>query len=155
MKATYKGKKEVKNFTLRNVDPTLMTSSSDLKDLIKTNFHDDVKCGDFDVGYMVGTEVIRVWTEEDLKEMWGEIRKNWCTTLLCDGLVDDESSKSNKSSKPGRKRQTTKLLLLNGRTFVQSLHDLVSQDTNMHGHIHALHNSINIKICDRIWENPP
>ena len=81
----------------------LMTSSSDLKDLIKTNFHDDV--GDFDVSYMVGTEVIRVRTEEDLKEMWGEIRKNRCTTLWCDGLVDDESSKSNKSSKPGHKRK--------------------------------------------------
>ena len=83
-----------------------MTSSSDLKDLIKTNFHDDIKTGD-DVGYMVGTEVIRVRTEEDLKEMWGEVRKNWCTTLWCDGLVVDESSKSNsnKSSKPGRKRK--------------------------------------------------
>ena len=34
--------------------------------------------------------------------MWGEIRKNQCATLWCDGLVDDESSKSNKS---GRKRK--------------------------------------------------
>ena len=105
LKATYKGQKEVKKFTLRNVDPTLMTSSSDLKDLIKTNFHDDIKSGDFDVGYMVGTEIIRVRTEEDLKEMWGEIRKNRCTALWCDGLVDDESGKSSKSSKPGRKRK--------------------------------------------------
>ena len=74
---------------------------------MKTNFRDNniIKCGDFDVGYMVGTKVIRVRTEEDLKEMWGEIRKNWCTTFWCDGLVDNESSKSNKSSKPGRKRK--------------------------------------------------
>ena len=64
MKATYKGKKK---FTLRNVDPTLMTSSSDLKDFMKTNFH-DVKPGDFNVGYMVGTEVIRVQTKEDSKK---------------------------------------------------------------------------------------
>ena len=87
-----------------------MTSSSDLKDLIKTNFHDDVKSGDFDVGNMVGTEVIRVQAEEDLKEMWGEIRKNRCTTLWCDGLVDDESSKSSKSSKPGRKKSVQHLM---------------------------------------------
>ena len=33
LKATYKGKKEVKKFTLRNVDPTLIRSSGDLKDL--------------------------------------------------------------------------------------------------------------------------
>ena len=104
MKATYKGKKEVKKFTLRNVDPTLMMSSNDLKDLSKTNFHNDVKSGDFDVACMVGAEVIRVQTE-DLKEMWGEIRKNQCTTLWCDSLVDCERSKSNKSSKPGRKRK--------------------------------------------------
>jgi hypothetical protein len=57
---------------------------------------------------MVGTEVIRVRTEEDLKEMWGEIRKNRCTTLWCDGLVDHESqckSGSSKSNKSGRKRK--------------------------------------------------
>ena len=69
LRTTYKGKKEVKKFTHRNVDPALITSSDDLKDLIKTNLHDDTKSGDFDVGYMymMGTEVIRVRTEEDSK----------------------------------------------------------------------------------------
>ena len=48
---------------------------------LKTTFHDDIKSGDSDVGYMVRAEVIRVRTEEDLKEMGGEIRNNRCTTL--------------------------------------------------------------------------
>ena len=104
LKATYKGKKDAKTFTLRDVDPSVITSSDDLKDLIKTCLHDDIKSGDFDVGYMPGTNVIRVRTEEDLKEMWADIKKSksQCTTLWCDGLFDDESGKSGKS---GRKRK--------------------------------------------------
>ena len=46
---------------------------------------------------MVGTEIIRVRTE-DLKEMWGEIKRSPCTALRCDGLVDDSSGKLSKSS---------------------------------------------------------
>ena len=83
----------------------LITSSDDLKDLIKKNLHDDIKCGDFDVGYMEGTEVISVRIKEDLKEMWGDIMKSQCTTLWCDGLVDEASGKSGKSSKSGHKRK--------------------------------------------------
>ena len=105
LKATYKGRKDVKKFTLRNVDPALITSSDDLKGLIRANLHNDIKSGDFDVGYMIGSEVIRVRTEEDLKEMWGDIHKSSSTTLWCDGLIDDESGKSSKSSKSSRKRK--------------------------------------------------
>ena len=68
LKATHKGKKDVKKFTLCNVCPSAITSSDDLKDLIKTNLHDDNNWpGDFKVGYMMGIEVIRVQTKEDLK----------------------------------------------------------------------------------------
>ena len=77
----------------------------DLKDLIKTNLHDDIWPGDFDVGYTTGTEVIRVWTEEDLKEMWGDIKKSSSTALWCDGLIDYESDKPSKFGKSGRKRK--------------------------------------------------
>lgn len=105
LKASYKGKKDVKKFTLRNVDPTLITSSGDLKELIKANLQDDIKSGDFDVGYMVGNEVTRVRTEEDLREMWSDLRKSNSTTLWCDGLIDEESGKASKSSKSSRKRK--------------------------------------------------
>ena len=104
LKASCKGK-DVKKFTLRNVDPSLITSSGDLKELIKANLHDDIKSGDFDVGYMIGNEVIRVRTEEDLREMWGDLRKSSSTTLWCDGLIDEESGKASKSSNSSRKRK--------------------------------------------------
>ena len=50
LKAACKGEKEVKKFTLRNVDPTQITLSDDLKDFIETYFHGDMKSGDFNVG---------------------------------------------------------------------------------------------------------
>ena len=105
LKASCKGKKDVKKFTLRNVDPSLITSSGNLKELIKANLHDDIKSRDFDVGYMIGNEVIRVHTEEDLREMWGDLRKSSSTTLWCDGLIDEESGKASKSSNSSRKRK--------------------------------------------------
>ena len=56
-------------------------------------------------GYMLGTEVIRVRTVEDLKEMWCDIKKasGQNATLWCDGLVDDERLKTSKS---GSKRKS-------------------------------------------------
>ena len=51
-----------------------------LKDLSKTNLHNDIKSGDFDVGYIVETKVTSVWTE-NLKEMWGDIKNNQCKTV--------------------------------------------------------------------------
>ena len=98
LKAACKGKKDMKTFTLRNVDTTAITSSHHLKDLIKESLHDDISSGNFDVGYMQGTNVIRVRTKDDISEMWSDIRKQRsCTTLWCDGLVEfgSKCSKSN------------------------------------------------------------
>ena len=50
---------------------------------------------------MTGTEVIRVWTAEYLKEMWGNIKKSGSTALWCDGLIDDESDKPSIFGKSG------------------------------------------------------
>ena len=55
LKAACKGKKDIKTFTLSNVDTTTITSSHRLKDLIKESLHDDISSGNFDVGYMQGT----------------------------------------------------------------------------------------------------
>ena len=81
------------------MDPSDITSSDDLKRLIKRNLRDNITLGDFDVGYMLGTEVIRVRTVEDLRQMLCDIRKasGQNATLWCDGLVDDERLKTSKS----------------------------------------------------------
>ena len=100
LKATCKGKlKEFKTFTLRNVDTAAVVSSQDLKKLIKESLHDDISSRDFDIGYMQGSNVIRVRTKEDMSEMWSEVKKQGM--LWCDGLID-AGSKANKSGRRGR-----------------------------------------------------
>ena len=103
LKVVCKGKKDIKTFTLRNVDTTAITSSDDLKELIKESLGDDIHSGNVDVGYMQGTNnVIRDRTRDDISEMWSDIRKQRSyTTLWCDGLVEVGS----KCSKSGVKRK--------------------------------------------------
>ena len=100
LKAAYKGKKEFKTFTLRNVDTAAIASSKDLKKLIKDRLRDDISSKDFDIGYMQGSNVIRVRTKEDLSEMWLEVKKQG--TLWCDGLLDT-GSQATKASRKGRR----------------------------------------------------
>ena len=91
--------KDSKTFTLRNVDVAAVLLSQDLKKLIKESLHDDICSRDFDIGYMQGSNVIRVCTKEDMLEMWSEVKKQGM--LWCDGLVDT-GSKANKSGRKGR-----------------------------------------------------
>ena len=100
LKANCKGKlKEFKTFTLRNVDTAAVVSSHDLKKLLKESLHEDISSRDFDIGYMQGSNVIRVCTKEDMSEMWSEVKKQGM--LWCDGLVD-AGTKANKSGRKGR-----------------------------------------------------
>ena len=99
LKAAYKGKKEFKTFTLRNVDTAAIASCKDLKKLIKDSLRDDINSKDFDVGYMQGSNVIRVRTKEDLSEMWADVKKQGM--LWCDGLLDTGSN-AIKSGRKGR-----------------------------------------------------
>lgn len=98
LKATCKGKmKEYKTFTLRNVDTAAIVSSHGLKKLIKESLHDDISSRDFDIGYMQGSNVIRVRTAEDMSEMWSEVKKQGM--LWCDGLLDAGAKKSGRKGK--------------------------------------------------------
>ena len=87
--------KEMKTFTIRNVNTTSIQSIEDLKFLIKDRFSDDIKTI-FDVGYIQGTNVIRIRSKEDLLETWAEIRKSKNTSLWCDGLIESSTSSKRK-----------------------------------------------------------
>lgn len=58
-----------------HIDTTITASSHNLKELIKESIREDIASGDFDVGYIQGTYVIRVHTKDDISEMWSDIRK--------------------------------------------------------------------------------
>lgn len=91
--------KEFKTFMLRNVDTAAIVSSHDLKKLIKKSLHDDISSRDFDIGYMVGSNVIRVCTKEDVSDVWSEAKRQGM--LWCDDLVDARGKAGN-SGRKGR-----------------------------------------------------
>ena len=88
--------KEVKLFTIRDVDFGSMETLTDLKMLIKDQLRDDLR-KTFDVGYVQGTNVITIRSMEDMDEMWLELKKPRSTsTLWCDGLIDSTPQKKSR-----------------------------------------------------------
>ena len=76
LKAASKDKKEpVKMFTIRNLNVSLIKTCDDLKNAIRRGLSDDITINDFDVGYIQGTNVVRVRTLYDLSELWVLLRK--------------------------------------------------------------------------------
>ena len=72
-----KGKKDPKTFTLRNVDQSAVLSCDDLQDvkIITKNLRYDITSGHFDVGYIQGSSVVRIRSNEDLAELWSLLKK--------------------------------------------------------------------------------
>ena len=63
---------------------------------------------DFHVGYIQGTNVIRIQTKEDLKEVWAEF--NCKTMLWCDGLKEKSAGhpqmqRDNENNLPSKRRK--------------------------------------------------
>ena len=90
--------KEVKTFTMRNVDISTIKSIYELKSVIRGHFMEDIKPS-FDVGYVQGSNLIRVRSKDDLSEMWSEIRKAKNVCVWCDGLIESSSKKRSRKRK--------------------------------------------------------
>ena len=81
-------KDPAKNFTLRNLDLSIIKSCADLKAVIKRRLSSDITAEQYDVGYVQGTNFIRVCTTEDLDELWALLRKPQSNVAIwCDGLA--------------------------------------------------------------------
>lgn len=83
--------KDVKTFTVRNVDTSTVQSVSDLKKVIRNTLHDDITTKDFDVGYIQGSAVVRIRSKDDLSEMWSELKSKSNVSMWCDGLVSSKN----------------------------------------------------------------
>ncbi len=113
-----KGKKDSKTFTLRNVNQHALLTSDDLKRVIRMKLSDDITSGDFDVGYVQGTTVVRIRTSEDLEELWSLLRQPQKNTVLwCDGLTagaghkrkhSDDEDDSDTEQQQSRRSRTKK-----------------------------------------------
>lgn len=98
LKAVHKGnKKGTKTFTLRNIDPTVCSSPGSLKGVIRKQLEGDITTEEFDVGFVEGTNVVRIRSSEDLAEFWSDLKKPGTKLFLwCDGLIEDRPVSSRK-----------------------------------------------------------
>lgn len=86
LKAVYKNtKKDAKTFTLRNVNTLIVRTPQTLKKEIQRQFKNDI-CDDFEIGYCHSTNIVTIRKQEDLVEIWNEIKKGQKHVLWCDGL---------------------------------------------------------------------
>ena len=86
LKAVQKDGGKSKMFTIRNIG-TNIHSCDDLKTLIRNQLSGDIITDDFDVGFLDGSNTIRIRTKEDLAEVRSELLKQRKVTLRCDGLA--------------------------------------------------------------------
>ena len=144
-----KGKKDPKIFTLRNINQHALLTCEDLKGVIRTKLSDDITNGDFDVGYVQGTTVVRIRTSEDLEELWSLLRQPHKNTVLwCDGLIaraghkrkhsDDEDDSDTEQQQSRRSRSKKH------DTNVQQVQDTVDQ-------LKAKYGSSYTQMQFRIW----
>ena len=80
-------KKKTKTFTLRNINVAEVDTCSRLKALIRAQLREDITASEFDVGFISGTSVVSVRSEEDLAEIWSSQLKGDRVVLWCDGGV--------------------------------------------------------------------
>ena len=119
LKCSSKGnKKDYKTFSLRNINPSTVTSCSALKTLIRAQLKSEVEEG-FDVGYLQNNVIVTIRSSADLCELWSNIVRGASTVLWCDGLKkqskrpsiaeysDDEPEEDVSSKKKSKKKKTT------------------------------------------------
>ena len=87
LKAVGSARKDLKTFTLHNVDTISVKTQEKLKLLIRTQLQNDM-LEDFDVGYLQGSTVVNIRSSEDLDEVWNDIRRGKNVVLWCDGLKE-------------------------------------------------------------------
>ena len=82
------GKSDGKLFTLRSINTGLLSSCDALKQLIKEQLSDDIaSTDDFDIGFLDGSNLVRIRSTQDLAETWAMLSSNSKVTLWCDGLL--------------------------------------------------------------------
>ena len=98
IKVVEKGEKQTKDpgkiFTLRNINPTSVSSVEDLKSLIKAQLAEDV-VDHFDIGHIRSNKIISLRSKEDVTELMSCVQKSDNILLWCNGLRKIASEKKN------------------------------------------------------------
>ncbi len=79
--------KDSKTFTLRNINISVLNTVEKLRRVIQLQLKSDIlQSKGFEVGYMQGSTVVSIRSQEDLSEVWANIKKGTIISLWCDGL---------------------------------------------------------------------
>lgn len=102
LKVVSKVGKSHKMFTLRNLNPTVALSCDQLKNTIRAQLKKEIIVGDFDVGYVNGSNMVSVRTQADVAEVWSEVLAGKKVVLWCDGLKDGSKDNTTRGKKNPR-----------------------------------------------------
>ena len=84
-------RKDPKTFTLRDVNIASIDTCDKLKEIIKSQLKKDI-VKDFDVGFYNGSTVVSIRSEQDLQEIWQDVKRGTQIVLWCDGLKESEKN---------------------------------------------------------------
>ena len=96
-------KKESKVFSIRCLD-FIHTSCSKMKEAIRAQLPCDIIEGKFDIGFLQGNTVISIRNDQDITEVYNDIKRGIKVTLWCDGLKEPGTSSTHCSSSKKRKQ---------------------------------------------------
>ena len=130
-----KNKKDPKTFTVRNLKQSDTGSCDDLKRVIRRNLSEDITSGDFDVGYLQGSVVVRIRSADDLKELWSLLKNSQKNTILwCDGLSANNRKRKNSDEEDSDIEQPPKKTRYQrSNVNMQQVQDTVDQLKAKHG----------------------
>ena len=92
LKVMCKSGKGYKMFTLRNIDQRIKNCDQ-LKGLVRAQLKNELIGGDFDIGYISGSNMVSIRTQADFADVWVNIISGKNVILWCDGLKDTTKKK--------------------------------------------------------------
>ena len=144
------GSKEGKMFTIRNVNTKEVNTCDGLKGTIRKQLVCDIVDGPFDVGFVEGSNVVRIRSKEDLSELWSALMKPGCKKILwCDGLADGVESVKNNRRKRALDSGETGTHVAKKKTVINSNRDEKVQDAV--DSLKKAHGSFYTMMQFRIW----
>ena len=91
-------KGDFKMFTLRNINPTEISTVFSLSQLMRTQLKGNIIEEDFDVGYISGNNLISFRNREDVSDIWAVASKGGNIVVWCDGLKSSAGAGKNRKA---------------------------------------------------------
>ena len=148
---TKKGtKSDSKMFSLRNLNMATMKTTSELKNVIREGLQDEISPKDFDVGYVQGSNIIRICNRDDIAELSSLISKPASNVIIwCDGLRSNNKRQTQTDSEDDSDDESRRLRNKRRRSAKESDRDKEVQEYVKE--LNKKHGSTYTPMQYRIW----